>query len=601
MALTSKLRLNQMAEGLGLLDGSLENMLDTANGSYTAEVLPTEATGTLEETLQKLAKSMQRRFGTTSAGAFNETFGAANAIGEIAAFSEDDNQDVLISNNANKEFKIELGSGFDTQLLMDRVASQEKVILKSNTDYELLLDESNTKTSLKADGSILDMSKGAATGQGIIDLTTGTNHILKIDGSANAQKITLESIKDMVIDWGVGENFQMYTAAGGEYVHEIDDDASVTRTDVFGGTNVAGRFSQLKAGNYDYERDINQDNAQIDKNLDYRFSIDTGANHQARIMAGSLASDAVGKLAKNTSGAQTESGVGVQVAAQQLNGEQHVAIAAHGVESGPSQADADFSKLTVNTSSIVMETVGIWSEESEGTKIHAIKGALNASLPTSYGGSNALIDARVGGNPLGDANHIWFRDSHCDVGTGGDQWSEARGIPLSVAKKEWEDYEATFGEVSLMNALVAAASGGTTDAGQYIIALDASVPAGNLLLATSGTASDVFESDGARFAAFDFNSKDTAPGADLTQAADKISEIPSSGLDADEILSAVKVFVNGQLLVGGLASGSPVGQNIDYHICDHDHDTATAYNGSAFSLKFAFELVQGDIIQIFVG
>ena len=202
-----------MAEGLALMDGSLENMLDTANAGYVADVVPVHAQGTMEETLQTLAKSMQRRFGTTSAGAFNETFGAANSIGELANFSIDDAASITVNNRADKQITIALGSSSQSGLLMNEesgTANEQSVILQSGADEQLRLDKLNDFVELKAsadnflkiddaaaneitvlqhssihqlsldqasgvsrmiaDGSILDMSKGLATGEGVIDL-----------------------------------------------------------------------------------------------------------------------------------------------------------------------------------------------------------------------------------------------------------------------------------------------------------------------------------------------------------------------------------------------------------------------------------------------
>ena len=645
MAIKSKLRLNQMAEGLALLDGTMENMLDTANAGYAADVVPSEATGTLEETLQKLAKSMQRRFGTTSAGAFNETFGGANTIGEIASFSANDNQDVFIANRASKELKLQLGSGLESHVLMDRVAAQEKVEIRSNTDelllldeannavtlqattdnflkiddaaaneittlqhsaeHQLVLDQGNTKSMLKADGSVLDMSKGAATGQGIVDLQSSAANFLKIDGTAGGatEGIVMSSQKDLDLLWDDGDVFKITTTgASPDYQLEVVDDSTATRQDIFGVAGVGGRYQQLDAPTYWYEKDIKSEKARVSEALDYRFSIDTASDHRARLMAGTLASANADKV-KDVDGSETGHGVGLQIAAERLNGDQYVAMAAHSQESGVGVGDASFSKMSVNINSISIETVGILSQDSQGTRIHAVKGTRQAALPANYGGANALTAARVGGNPLGDANHIWFRDSHCLVGTNAGEWSESKGIPLSVATKEWEDYEATFGEVSLMNALVSAASGGTTDAGQYIISIgNAGLAADTLIIGEDqANAANTIESDNARFDGAEFNSKDTSAQIDLGQNATKISAFPSSGLDSNEILAAVKVFVNGQLLVGGLASGAPSGGNYDYHICDDRLDVATAYAGSDFSLKFAFALEEGDIVQIFVG
>ncbi len=640
MAITSKLRLNQMAEGLALMDGSLENMLDTANAGYVADVVPVHAQGTMEETLQTLAKSMQRRFGTTSAGAFNETFGAANSIGELANFSINDAASITVNNRADKQIELTLGNSSDSALLMNResgTATERSVILKSGADEQLLLDELNDFVELKAsadnflkiddaaaneitvlqhssihqlsldqasgvsrmkaDGSILDMSKGLATGEGVIDLQTDASNFLKIDGTSGSELVNLAAKKDMIVDWAAGEEWILRAGgAAGDYVQKIDDDNTVTHTDVFGATNVPGRYSQIVAPTYAYEKDILTEKVETQQQLDYQFSVDTSADFRSRIMAGLLASANADKV-RDVDENETAHGVGIQIAADRLNGDQHLALAAHSQESGLGLADASFSKYALGINSILQDTVGIYSADSQGTKLHATRGSAVASIPASYGGSNPLS-----GLSLGEANHIWLRDSHCDVGNGASQWSETKGIPLSIATEEWVNYEATFGEVSLLNAVVSAASGGTTDAGFYVIGINATVNAGDLLIGEStNVPADSVESDNARFVAFDFNSKDTSPQVDRSQAANKISEIPSAGLDSDEILAAVRVFVNGQLMMGDLSSATPVGQPVDYHICDHDMDSATAYGGSAFSIKFSFPLEAGDIVQIFVG
>ena len=130
-------------------------------------------------------------------------------------------------------------------------------------------------------------------------------------------------------------------------------------------------------------------------------------------------------------------------------------------------------------------------------------------------------------------------DQHRDASS----WSDAEGIKLSASPAEWSNFKSTFGEVSLLGALVGGGSGGKFKAA--IASTSAFVTASILT--------------------------DVAGGADF---ASKWASI------VEPKIAKVDVFVNGQLMVSG--------SGMDYNV---------AANGD---ITFGFDLVDQDIVMALV-
>ena len=228
-----------------------------------------------------------------------------------------------------------------------------------------------------------------------------------------------------------------------------------------------------------------------------------------------------------------------------------------------------------------------------GMEIYSLGGTANAAeSDVSNGGfvygSDALSDLAL---PTSDA--IWFKDVHS---TG---WSDSRGIPLALCTSEYTQYETAFGEVSLLNALLKANSGGTPDSGRYEGDLASGIDSGIFFAPASGMLK--FLDSAAGTAAF-------GSAIDLSSAS-----FASSDLDEDELLNAIDVFVNGQRMRVGI--GVPAA-GAHSALADHDvviydgssSDIATntvAYTGGtgtqSFKLVFQFALETDDVVCVKVG
>ena len=172
-----------------------------------------------------------------------------------------------------------------------------------------------------------------------------------------------------------------------------------------------------------------------------------------------------------------------------------------------------------------------------------------------------------------DDHTLILGDKHArgTYNSGNSRFWSIDGIPLSLATKEWHDFKVQFGEVSLLNAMVQAGSGGTTDAGKYTFVIGSSgLTADNHLFSAD---SDDSDSDANRFSLQLFDSAGSAPQETLSA----MEAFPVAGLDENEILSAVSVFVNGQLLLGALSeqtfSGS-ASPDVDYRISAFNNATS---------------------------
>ena len=275
---------------------------------------------------------------------------------------------------------------------------------------------------------------------------------------------------------------------------------------------------------------------------------------------------------------------------------------------------ADASDLYNQSSALLLESSHVDGDLMlAGGRDMAILAASQQAAADTTGATLAAAVANLNAfgytNDLGsdveaDSHTMMLGDVYCrgTYNSGAARFWSADGIPLSLATKEWYDFKVAFGEVSLLNALVQAGSGGTTDAGSYIIKIGSNGLSRDVyLLGSHTTPANARASDNGDYDIFMFHSAGT--GAATNQLTTAIEAFPSSGLDANEITSALKVFVNGQLLVGRVhhASAPSADASYDYHIRDNSIDTAGTYGGSDFSLVFGFDLEEGDVVQVVLG
>ena len=228
-----------------------------------------------------------------------------------------------------------------------------------------------------------------------------------------------------------------------------------------------------------------------------------------------------------------------------------------------------------------------------GMEIYSLGGSANASeSDVSNGGAVYGSDSMSALNlPTSDA--IWFKDVHSTT------WSDSRGIPLALCTTEYSEYETAFGEVSLLNALLKANSGGTSDSGRYEGVLAGGIAVTNFFEPASGML---------KYIDSDAGTADFGSAIDLSQ-----DSFASSDLDEDELLNALEVYVNGQKMRCGI--GIPA-SNGHAALADHDvvvydgtsTDIATAtvaYTGGtgaqSFKLVFQFNLEEDDVICVKVG
>jgi hypothetical protein len=110
------------------------------------------------------------------------------------------------------------------------------------------------------------------------------------------------------------------------------------------------------------------------------------------------------------------------------------------------------------------------------------------------------------------------------------------GIKLAAKAEDWRDFEATFGEVSLLEAIRTAALGGTSTAADYKIAIASNTIAANTKLSLWGESGQKFD---------DLGVGQTAGVVAIN------APLPCTGYSVNEAERNVRIFVNGQRLVIG--------------------------------------------------
>lgn len=137
------------------------------------------------------------------------------------------------------------------------------------------------------------------------------------------------------------------------------------------------------------------------------------------------------------------------------------------------------------------------------------------------------------------------------------------GIKLAKDPQTWSDFEDTFGEVSLLEAIRTAALGGTPDAADYVFKV------------AVGGDKTVAEASAEKYT--------NGGNSQIAQAILSGIALPCTDLDADEIARSCAVFLNGQKLA--LAE-------------DYTLDTSVA---NVVKVAIDFDLEIGDIVVIEIG
>jgi len=183
----------------------------------------------------------------------------------------------------------------------------------------------------------------------------------------------------------------------------------------------------------------------------------------------------------------------------------------------------------------------------DGTSVELNSAGAAAIIKPS--GTKELHLSGAGGDmEIMSGKDLYFGDKYRQFST----WSVASGIKLAANAVEWNNFETAYGEVSLLNAIVAAGGGAGTLQKRTVEVTGSGFPSGHLV----------------------------PLNLDLDQLA------------LADIAERVDVFVNGQLL----ASSSDVAGNGDYGL----DNGASALNGSAVKAKFQFNLLADDVVQAVV-
>ncbi len=179
-----------------------------------------------------------------------------------------------------------------------------------------------------------------------------------------------------------------------------------------------------------------------------------------------------------------------------------------------------------------------------GNPLEVIEVGVTPNTINSFG---ALQVQSVGALDLESGGDLNFTDIH----RGGSTWSDADGIALAAAPAEWDDFEAKFGEVSLLNAICQAGVSATQRVvGEAEVLVD--------------TAADV-------------DVGGIAGGSNLN------FQLPD--MSAGDFIQNYDVYVNGQRMRGGLNAAAD---------CDYYPGTSLADG----QLKFEFDLEIGDSVSV---
>lgn len=193
----------------------------------------------------------------------------------------------------------------------------------------------------------------------------------------------------------------------------------------------------------------------------------------------------------------------------------------------------------------------------------------------AYSGMNIKLDMET--NNGNNKNQLILGDGFADglydsTGANSRVWS-ASGIPLSMASDEWYQFGQTFGEVSLLNAIVQAGAG-QADAGRFHLSVTGTIAADAYVLVEGGTGNEYAN------AGLHANVKLYSIVPDFDDAVSSAVFIPvAANTNKSELFDRLSVFVNGQRMLA------------DYYDTDAGNGNS---NAGMISNDFAIELVESD-------
>ena len=558
------IRLNQVKDQASELQSHKQSNLGAGYSAYSSG----DGTDGLEATLAQLQDGLHHRFGTGAMGNNGLFDGIGATKGILARFSADDAATRVIIDQQYAD----VTAGMDITSAGTSVteATAALRVATSGTSSLLMLDAADLMTLQAADTMLLD-----ADGALQFDIENGFSSNVAAGGWSS--RVVLGGHYTEVDNGGLEVD-----VSAGSLDMRVDTDQSITL-----GNGVTGSGSVTPAVDADLYIQITDDSAAAaNEKISLYNTNGTGA-------ADGQGSGSMSMIAENGG---IEIAGGITATAVSSSFESLTYALSGGALQDSLQSEANWDVRMTGGEVLVNADTHAW--------MYAGTTANNSTSNFNY--STSLDAVKIAGN-LEDA--LWLGDIHAQSiadysGGGADRAWSMDGIPLSQAGKEWYDFAQAFGEVSLLKAITLAGAGGTTDAGSYHLEVVNEISSGDYLFSDDGASGADVQSAAngngdLHFGSVDiFNSANSA--AQVSLAAQ--TGFGSTDLSTAEILSAVKVYVNGQLLVGHL--GTAANASYDYRIVSSDSSGAVAAyadGDTEFAIICDFQLEAGDVIQVFVG
>lgn len=522
MAKISKLRLGQIQ--------------DESDDFAAASVSHVAAPETLHDMLANLAVNMENRFGAAQSNlAIANQLVAIHDAGTLAR--RNDGNDILVKQeDTSKAIRFESAdaiSGSAVNVMMEASSlydvRAENYGMVANTDFFMLGSDSSF---IELDGPAADLSfKSSGTGGNVkieaAGLISGSasefrmDASTKIDMDAPAVEINGSATAHVIADSGAARFESLQANVEIQAGLELDIDAASKDENITGDEVilVGGTRTETVTGDVGITFSAKKIESVTGK-VEETYS----ADYDKTVTGASLLSF----------GNVTETGKAYDVTGESMAAEYTAAAGYELIASaGPMSFLADGAGEFSSKSDLLLEG--------------------DYSATATLAGGELFLSASASHLNLDDA----WRSSKSIGGT------YAEGIELAASAQVWTDFEATFGEVSLLEAVRTAALGGTPDAADYVWTV------------TTGGAKAVAEASAEKY----------TNGGNSSIAATILSgfEHPCTDLDGDEISRSCAVFLNGQKLA----------LNEDYTL-----DTSVA---DKVKVEIDFDLELGDIVVVEIG
>jgi len=470
MAIKSRLRLNQ-------INDEVEDFA-VASVSFSDA---SSASADFHQVMQNIAVMIEKRFGLEqSAGTQANVFNTAHDLGRVAHF----------------------GSGVAADLIIRHEAANNGIDIDSAENIEI---DAAASLSMNA-GAASDLTVDAG---GLAILSTGDAASFTVASDSDSEDLTIAQTG--AVDAGVlvqaagtgTDAIKLHTTAGGMYFHQAKSDKDLhIQSDGTASTalNVdsAGGFDLDAAGLVSLETSAGS--FQVGTLMAASNSIAIGAAAQNEILMtrGASASDNTFKIssqgtaaydAQNSTDAsmQMESAGGIALVAADTSLVSMIFSSSGGLQAYAQGTAAqnwnlESSEISNNGQDAQMyleSAADLWMGSSSNTggtgnfvlqsaggartsaEIAAASTAAEAALAGSgktYG-SDSLQDvidmmyADVGAAGTDTIDCLWLNDANRSG------WSVNSGIPLSLVQEDWSEFEAAYGEVSLLRGIIKAGVG----------------------------------------------------------------------------------------------------------------------------------------------